>query len=571
MRIAVIGANLLGSATALYTRRALDANCSDKADGSNPADSQSSTDEIVVFEKTSRTGGNKYATLKLGHVKACVGTACEVDIGKSPVIQALLNDAQIPLPQKQPKREWAIFDWDKDEYRVGRVRSRLLERIRSSFFLAALLQVLALVAMFYFYGLFAEKGFIKAFMKKQRREISFLYGRILFFVATVLLGGGVVPIGLVSRLYEMLFFNLAAGITANMTYGGYSLSMLAELITGISTRMQLVLERDAASSCITLGHLLSASGLAKYARASTTEVIAMYRLAPTTMDDIVAPGLSITYANSACKPKEMTNALATLFDMTAHCPMPVIIRSKSRYFDADQTSTLCAELIKKAGASLKLGTEVTSVTKTSNSRYHLEGKDTNHKLISLGEFDAVVLAAVVDPNKFTTDAVDEPLDQILSLDPALSGMPAGEVQIVNTARYVSLVEGDLNPDFFKKSTENGVPDRVMILNSVNCAEIMKLSPGVYRILSGEKPQQGSSVATTLFKNVRSVVSLERPKRTYKPTPLRNLHGSEAPEFVLGTRLLNAACVDRVANDPSLDVLSARNVASFFRDGVATWK
>lgn len=573
MRIAIVGANLLGSATAFYTRRALDANHADKQSSSGD-DDQSTTiaDEIVVFDHLSRVGGSKYATLRLGNVEAVAGTAAGMDVLSSPIFTALLEDADMADVVRNGGRngtEWAMYDWERDEYKIGRVRSRVCEFVRARVWVMAVLQAITLVGLQYFWELFTQHGFLQTFVRKG----DLIIGRALMFVGLVAMGGGIVPMGWVMRFYSWAFYRVVVDLTGGMTYGGYSLTVLGQIMDGMRKHWALVVERDSASSCVTLGHLLAANGFAKYASASTLESFGAYRLHADLLKEVVAPGLGLTYANSACKPGEKMNSLATLCNMMAMCPMPINFRGGrgGKYLDVAETKSLCEKLIEKAGAKLRLRTEVSAVNKASENLYDVSGMDENGKLVSFGHFDAVVLAAVMDPQRFSTDVIDHPLEQMLALDPALSGMAAGEVEVLNTARYMSLVEGELDAGFFRKSSVAAVADRVVVLNSVNCLEVVKVGKNIYRVVSGEKPETGSTLANTVFKDVKNAVSLERRKRVYYPAPIRNLHGTGAPDFILGTRFLNAACVDRVGNDVNLDLLSARNTASFFRDGVATWK
>lgn len=572
MRIAIVGANLLGTSTAFYIRRALDSNSADKSTTSEDEQATASTSEIVVFDRLSRVGGYKYETLCLSNVETVAGTAAGVDVRASPIMAALLKDVGMGgIVRKGGGNgtEWAIYDWDNDEYKLGRLRSRVCEFVRTHVWVMVLLQVMAFVGLWYFWGLFARRGFLRTFVKRRHFSIR----RALMFLGLVGLGGGILPIGWLIRFYSWAYYRVVVALTGGMTYGGYSLSILGEIMGNIRDHWALVVERDSASSCVTLGHLLSASGFAKYAKASTVEKFGMYRLHANLLKDVVAPGLGLAYANSACEPGEKTNALATLCNMMATCPMPISFRGNGggRYFDVTETKDLCKNLIEKATAKLRLGVEVRAVNKVSKNMYDVTGTDENGKLVSLGHFDSVVLAAVIDPKRFNTDVVDLPLDDILALNPAVSGMPPGEVRILNTARHISLIEGELNAGFFNKTSAAMMADRVLVLNSVNCLELVKVGKDIYRVVSGEKPEKGSSLADTMFKEVRAMASIERKKPVYHPAPLRNLHGSEAPDFILGTRFLNAACVDRIGNDVSLDLLSAKNTASFFRDGVATWK
>lgn len=588
MRVAVIGANLLGSSSAFYIRKALEANRTGPSiagseeqsttgltstevgtDASDP----DSTHEIVVFDRLSRPGGFKYQTLQLEDVSVPAGTAADMDVAASPALVSLMNDAGIDPPLRKSMRDWSIFDWEKDDYNIGQVHSALCAIVRESLFLSALLQIFALLSAAHFFQLFQGNGFLLSFVALKRRRRHFLWLRFFWFLVTLFFAGGVVPIGWLMRLYDSVFFRSWVQVIGGMTYGGHSTSALATVVKHIQHHIQVILERDAASSCVTLGHLLSACGTGKYAKVSVTEFFAKFHIQQSLLDDCVSPGLAQTYGNSACTAGPHTNALAGLFNALVRSPIPTSFRAKATYFDSEQTNALCPQVLKAAGAELRLGIDVRSVQKSGEAQYELSGTDANerHKLVSLGKFDAVALAAIIDPEVFKTDATDYALDQVLALDPALSGLLAGDVRVLNVARYISLIKGEVKPQFFNKSRASSIASHVTVLKSPNCSDVKRVADGVYRVASWEKPEHGSSLLSTVFQGATDIVSIERRPRRYHPAPIRNLDGVGAPSFILGTRFMNAACVDRIANDPNLDILSARNTASFFRDGVANWK
>jgi uncharacterized protein with NAD-binding domain and iron-sulfur cluster len=81
MKVAIIGGNLLGCATAFYTREALRLNAADA--GTEAAD------DIVIFEATERLGGHKFARRDIPSVPGSatpVGTCAELDVAACPLL-----------------------------------------------------------------------------------------------------------------------------------------------------------------------------------------------------------------------------------------------------------------------------------------------------------------------------------------------------------------------------------------------------------------------------------------------------------------------------------------------------
>lgn len=134
------------------------------------------------------------------------------------------------------------------------------------------------------------------------------------------------------------------------------------------------------------------------------------------------------------------------------------------------------------------------------------------------------------------------------------------------ARCVCLVRGALKASYVNCQTGDDVADRVIVLRSVNCMEILRVGEGLYRVVAAT-----DGVVGAVFEEGAEVVCVQREGRKYFPQVVDDAYGDGVPEFIVAKRFLNAACVDRVACDVNLDCISARNTASFFREGVITWK
>lgn len=577
MRTAVVGANFLGCATAFYLRRALEANAKDasrtRLDELKPDEQPEDDSEIIIFEQMSRPGGYKFCTLSLDNdaYTAPCGTASGLDVASAPVFSTLLRDANIPPPDRQRSQEWAIFDWNADTYLISKRRSRLVSFIRSSPTILALLQLFALYSLFFFGLRLYHAGlytFVFYLETNGSRSSYIWYSRIIWFFFAGLLTFGIVPTPILFRFYGFLLFHLNVRILASVLYGAPTLSSVRTLADSIREQLELIVTHNSASSCITLGHLLSACGLAKFVKQTTVEMLNPMQIQEPFLTQCLSAPMALFHADSSVTPTSSSNALTTLLTIACYAPIPASLRFSSRYMSASDTKALCPTLIEAARADLQVNTRVVSVMK-DGTQYKLEGI-INGERKNLGTFDAVLLAAVMDPDDFTSDVLDTNVTVALSLPNSDHTSIADNVVVVNTVRFVALVKGDINPSFFGLSSVRRLSAKTYVLNSINCAEIVHIADNVWRVASGERPEAGSNLFRTVFTRVDDVVWLERPPRRYNSAPLRNVSGAAAPSLILNTRFINVATVDRVCNDVNIDCLSARNAASLFRKGVATW-
>ncbi|PXF48908.1 hypothetical protein BWQ96_01250 [Gracilariopsis chorda] len=546
MRVAIIGGNLLGCATAFYTRKA------------NPHA------HIHIFERRSRLGGNKLAT----RAHALLGSACTTDVSSAPLFLHLLSQARIKLTCSPVRAQWALFDLKLDSYKLSSMPSLLLRYCIHSRVIPILLQLASLSATAFFVNAFSRgtNPFLR-YARSTPTPTVLHFPTLALFAACATFAFGLVPSPLMLRLFNFLFFVFWVRLIAAITYGAESIAVLSSVINHMHNHLSAIVKHDAASSCVTLGHLLSACGLGKYVKQSSTAFFSKYRLHPELLPDTIHPALVHTYADSTA-PRD-ASALAVLLAMLAKSPLPASQRSTPTILSSTDADSICPALATASSAHLTMNTYVTDVRKSSD-RWHLFTQSNHSEKLSLGEYDAVILAAVVDPSRFSAHGLGEHLAESLALTAELSDKSTSRTTL-NVAKYTAIVKGVINADYLRKSSPSALPTFTTVLNSVNCTEIQRLEPDVWRVVTGERPTKDSNVIATLFQSVQSIISYDNPQRPYGCAALEELDGSHAPTFILGTRFLNAACVDRVANDFNLDCLSAMNTASFFKEGVAIWK
>lgn len=563
MRVAIVGGNLLGCASAVYIRRALDENDA----------STSSADEIDIFENLPQTGGNKFSTLTLADKKTCVGTARHIDFASSPLLHALFTDANIPLPKVSPIRSWGLFNWEDNSYLLWQSPSRFLRRLIHNNALLRIIRIFLLCFTFHLINKYRRRGLFSILLRRDTSDYQFYpnYMLLMSILFSLLLGAGFLPLNTVLHSYNYMWTRFTVPLIAAITYGDHTLRVVNNLAEQFQLHLAAIVERDAASSCITLGHLLSACGLGKYSKVSASECLNSYRISEQYMSDVACIPLRQLYQDSRSQPDSSVSALVTLLSFLTATPVPSRLRRRARYLDPERTESFCDELAQSARAKVRTKTEVTSIMLVRKNKYALRGSIADGKEELLGEYDAVVLAAVMDPTKFESDVLEEEVVNCFALHEHIARQGKSDASVgVNAAKYVSLVKGEFKSDYVRRSSPHAMAENTIILKSVNCAEVTVVGDGLFCVVTGEAPTADSSVRDVLFTNLQDVVTTERRERKYSAKPLRNLNGEEAPTLILGNRFINAACIDRIGNDPTLDILSARNTGSLFKDTVAQW-
>ncbi len=149
MKVAIVGGNFLGCATAHYLRRTLDElRAAGDAEGSAP------DDEIVIFEKSPQLGGQKFCVQRFQGLDVVTGTASGLDASCCPLFTSLLGDAGIEPPARSRSIDWAYFNWDKDEYEITCVPSRTLQYLARSNLFRLLFHAAMVASTAHFFNLY---------------------------------------------------------------------------------------------------------------------------------------------------------------------------------------------------------------------------------------------------------------------------------------------------------------------------------------------------------------------------------------------------------------------------------
>jgi hypothetical protein len=463
---------------------------------------------------------------------------------------------------------------DQDGYKLSSSDYRLLSFLRRSRVGCAVLQLAAMAGaagIAYFMhriGVRSVPDYFAVLYNQQLPNYPFL-----ILSASALFGFGLAPASLCLRIHDAILRYCALAATVRTTYGSSPES--ARLVARHVTEHLHAINQSnvATTSAISLGHLLSRVGLAKYAKQSSTEYFAAADMDANFLADSVTPVLANDHGDSALRADHSSNALAAILALVTRSSLPPQLRRKAQYFNVAETNTLCPSLATAAGAKVHLSSTVIAIG-TDKSKYSLTvGRGESGASVHSG-IDAVILCAGVDATdqSFSIADLDRPLSVMLGLSSEKpSRHMARRKENLNSMQNMALVSGELNPAFLRRSKASRICSRVTVLDSVAISEVLRVVPGVYRVVCSEETTESSTVIKNLFETTDRIVSWKRPRRRGENgRPVRDLDGADSPSLILDTRLLNACCVDRVTNHPELYIVPARNAASLLRDGIVSW-
>ena len=104
--------------------------------------------------------------------------------------------------------------------------------------------------------------------------------------------------------------------------------------------------------------------------------------------------------------------------------------------------------------------------------------------------------------------------------------------LINAAKSVNLVKGNLRSKYLLKDHTNSVASSTTVVNSFNCSQIVRIRNDDWLVAACDKLATGSATADFLFESVEKIVSFEQAPRYESPTPITHEHGDYVPTFPL---------------------------------------
>lgn len=605
MKIAIIGGNLLGCATAVHLALV------EEHDRQRTPESAQSF-HITIFERSDRLGGNSLKSVRVDDgLRVEVGTYRTLSLFPGTHLSQLIDIANdnhgvlsilhrriftpgpttvrrgrpnmVPVcslwnsgTHQRVVRSFAVWDWRTDIYNLRHQGWQLLD-LAHRVFKYSIWRTLALLA------------FVSAYRNLSNTRGAMNRGVALIQVILMLLVMLIGPGKVIERWQQQCSF-WGTTLPLLWTYGvtpavsrGSSIGFV-NMLSEISTKKTATLSPS-------VGRLVEQCGLDNYLRGTGDDFARIFKFNSNYVDRFIAPVAAIH------------NEGRSLSDISSLATHFALLNGDHSNSDASKklstllphNAALCAALIVAArttnSVDVRSNTGVTRICQNDESiDYQLTLSND-----SIEKFDGIVLCATARDGELTIETDnDQPLHELLGYqrdseaakrfaeqDAAYRSNNSVESSMSpigpSACSHLAVIIGRLNASFFHFSEEKGVPDLVQISHAPGVASVERIREsttqrdGVYSVLCGEDFVD-SDVFKEMFRDGATVKYFEPiAKRVYSNSALPEGHRVDdcAPPIVLGPRFVYAAALECLAKHPEIDAMAAANAASLFST-VARW-
>lgn len=609
MKIAVIGGNLLGCATAVNLALTQESD----ARKLNPDAASNPPYKITVFERTLRLGGNSLRSFQVdNNLRIEIGTYRSLPLIPGTYLSDLVTTAndergtlqflgrRITRPDSTVKRRghvnavpvqsvwtsgtynrvvrsFATLDWRDSTYHLMHSGWSILDLLHG-LLKNAIWRSLALAVLLSTLQTLAETDGIF--------ERSIALVRVVLAMLLVILG----PQRVVAHFQRQYSF-WATTLTMLWTYG-ITPGIARGGMVGFTKHLSDMKAKNAVAFSVTVGSLTHRLGLDAYLQGTGYDYVRIFRYNKDFVDHFMAPVIAIH--NNGAKMHEVSS-LAAHFAMLYGDPINSDACTRLAHLSPDNAA-LCDALLEAAGATadidVRLDTTVQQVNIEADEegRYAVTLSDGSEEL-----FDGVVLCAsvrdgditlrnahgmsVADVLGYTKDK--ETVRRFESQEAAYrvehgedDGSADGPVT-KQACSHLAVVVGRLNASFFHFAKEDYVPDVVQVLYApqVSCVERMRESTdeqdGVYVVTCGDSFTTDGSI-DEMFESgadVRFYESVREHVYSSSALPEESSVDECTPAILLAPRFVHAAALECLAKHPEVDAFAAANAASLFSSSV----
>jgi hypothetical protein len=621
LRVAVIGGNLLGCATALQLSRVAEADAdvvAGRRTGPLAASGGAPVGAVVLFEARDALGGNQFRSVKVKEAATGVvevGSARVLTVKNGSGMETLMqtvnggdglikvgNIFEVKAPwagtvsrgkkgsvKLLPAVDhgglvgngevggWAVWEPREDSAAGGRFLTRVsgasaLDAARAVLDTWAASAGLVACAMYFVRGLLAlDPG--------PERALGLVTPVFLLVVAAV--GAGWV----MAKAVVAMLFSLS---TAMLTWKyGRGVTRMRKITSDFAAHIGRMNENKTAALCLTPDMLLRRVVLEKLPELGAAEIWKRFKR-PKFGEALLEPRVSASYG---MRKAEDVHALAAHFALVSTDFGNMEAAKDYKRMDGGNAK-LCDSLLEAASANLAVkavtGTRVTKIVLDEKTMQYAvttvskAGGATDKEIIAEHLFDGVILCANVRGSA-DCPAIDIVLGQKTNLTSRLGTKGAGVDSSGNSnptspASHTAVVHGSLRPEFFGLSREGSVPDRIQVNNSRELSFFERaVSPrgtadgrGVYVIDCSSEFKSPSGIFSRMFDDDAIVLYFEPRmtcQRDVSPIAAGEPRDAAFPNFVLDERLVYAAAGDYLGCHPEMDILSSANAASMFSAAV----
>uniref|UniRef100_A0A7S3E6K1 Uncharacterized protein n=1 Tax=Rhodosorus marinus TaxID=101924 RepID=A0A7S3E6K1_9RHOD len=317
MRVAIVGGNLTGCATAWFLEKSyadlrkeyeLRARCQE--DDSDVLPPPPENFKVTIFEKSSVLGGNKLQTEIIEDVAVEAGrnsTLHSDGVYVGEVLDQMSSELELDRfwlegTGYHSVRSFAIYDADNSEYLFrhgGYWGLDILKVVASSIFTRFLLLVGCGFALYH--GRFEMSGLAR---------LKTIAAAVFVFISLVLF-----PRRFLASVNRSLAF-WSSAIVGLMTYGTTA-ALSRGASKGFTDHFKAMLKANATTKSITLGHLFNRCGLGSYSSTDAESAFRSFKFLPAFVRHYSDTQLQVDYANSQLAAKDVSTLAAMLCQQRA--------------------------------------------------------------------------------------------------------------------------------------------------------------------------------------------------------------------------------------------------------------
>lgn len=343
--------------------------------------------------------------------------------------------------------------------------------------------------------------------------------------------------------------------------------------------------KNAASISSSLNILIQRLGFKEHLRATAADFVQMFKLNHLYAERFIEPVVTLDNQVSSL---EHLSSLALHFAMMETDCVNSDSSTRLKTVIPDNAS-LCNAFVNAAKETMP----VTIRTSCEITRVEFDQDSKTYRLTnSTGlteEFDGVILAA--SPCETDSNPLIKVSDTHAGLDELLCRKQTvmrqthdADTTDVTDGRgdhpcsHIAVVVGQLRPSFFRYSHERDVPDLVTVLNDPSVAMVERVREtnskhmGVYVVRCDADFKEENGVFHDMFEPDARVDYFDKmscPSYNVGACQEEEVADDVLPPVVIGPRFLYAAAVERLAKHPEMDAIGAANVASLFSN-VVLW-
>lgn len=605
MKIAIIGGNLLGCATALNLALADEAG---KKRGTPVSSSDESDLQITLFERSDRLGGNSMKSVRIDdHLSVEVGTYRTLPLVAGTHLRELVdivNDdketlsilgKRIKMPgssflrrgrgnavpvkslwesgsYKRVVRSFGLWDWEENKYNFKHCGWTIIDWTHI-FLDNAIWRSIALAAFF-------------MSCRKLNETDGYLARGIALAQVMIMLVLVIISPKKVIASWQKQYSFWATTILLLYNYG-ITPAIARGATIGFTRLLSDIKQNKIALLATSIASFVHRCGFENYLRGTGDDFIRIFKYNHKFTYRFLASTIGVS--NNGC-PMSQLSSLATQFSLLDGDEFNSDASTRIATLSPHNAS-LCPALIAAARAS-------TAVDLRYNSNVKLvkfQSRQCNYILTlsddKTEQFDGIILcASPMDADELKIEnTLNSTIQELLGytknqeseekfnrqeeLYRCENGIEESKTPVGRYAcSHIAVITGHINASFFSFAHDKNVPDLVQINNAPGFSRVERIRASskqndddVYTVICGSA-FESDGIFKEMFhqgSHIRYYEKIPIPKYSTSAFPEGMTVDQCCPPIVLGPKFIYAAALECLAKHPEMDAIAAANAASFF--------